>query len=429
MHGDRMQHPALRLATSLLLASWMLLLGAASCRDNQPTPEPYADDKASAPEQAAKAIMPTATAGAPHFAFPVPAQGEAPADWSELEKSLLPKDCGSCHPAQFADWSTTYHSKAYGPGLVGQFGGFNEASAASCYRCHAPLTEQQSKLPDAQGAYHPNPLLNEELRSHGVTCAVCHVRNNQRLGPPPKDGVERDMSVIPHDGFVIEEQYTKSEFCSYCHQFPDTWRSFNGKLLENTYNEWKASPQAAEGKQCQTCHMPDRRHLFRGIHDKETSAAGFTFEATAKRDDTGRVTASMSLKNTGVGHMAPTYTTPRIYLDLISATQDGQEMAPLGNAYVVGRQVILGTSNDREAFDTRIAPGDAARREFGGPVLQGTAMVIARVRVEPDYHYEGLFEGLLKNLKPGSEDHQKITAALAQAKANHYVLFEKRITL
>ncbi len=66
--------------------------------------------------------------------------------------------------------------------------------------------------------------------------------------------------------------FWKSDFCAVCHQFsPD--QAINGKLLENTVEGWRQSPQAAAGQTCQSCHMPSRRHLWRGIHDPDMVAA------------------------------------------------------------------------------------------------------------------------------------------------------------
>ena len=80
-----------------------------------------------------------------------------------------------------------------------------------------------------------------------------------------------------------------SEFCQSCHQFAPDGLALNGKLLENTYAEWKASRFAREGVQCQDCHMPDRRHLWRGIHDPAMVRSGLTIVA---RDGASRYRVS-----------------------------------------------------------------------------------------------------------------------------------------
>jgi hypothetical protein len=364
-----------------------------------------------------------------HWAWPMPPQGPAPEGWSELEGSLLPHSCGSCHPDQLRDWKGSFHAAAYSPGMIGQFGTFNDRTVQNCYRCHAPLHETQAKVADGEGVYHPNPDLDPALRSAGVSCAVCHVRRHQRHGPAPADGRKRDMETLPHGGFVIDEDFSRSEFCSFCHQFPPTWRSFNGKLLENTYNEWLASPAAAEGIQCQGCHMPDRRHLFLGIHDKEMTASAFDFAARIESRDGGVVRAVAELTNSGAGHMAPTYTTPRLLVDFLFLDEAGRTLGEASEPHIIQRRVILGTGNDHEAFDTRIAPGATARHELAQAPPAGAATLRARVRVEPDHHYEGLYVGLLPQLAEGSREHRQILEALATARANHYTLFETDLGL
>jgi len=48
------------------------------------------------------------------------------------------------------------------------------------------------------------------------------------------------------------ELHTKAEFCGMCH---DVNHPTNGLPLEATYTEWKNGPYAAQGIQCQDCHM------------------------------------------------------------------------------------------------------------------------------------------------------------------------------
>ncbi len=80
----------------------------------------------------------------------------------------------------------------------------------------------------------------------------------------------------------------------------------NGKLIENTYEEWKASPQAARGLTCQRCHMPGRRHLWRGIHDPETVRTGVNTGVSGISVAGGMLGARLSLTNTATGHFFPT---------------------------------------------------------------------------------------------------------------------------
>ncbi len=82
--------------------------------------------------------------------------------------------------------------------------------------------------------------------------------------------------------------------------------------LENTWAEWAASPQAREGETCQSCHMPDRRHLWRGIHDPEMVRGAVPVELVPVRATAGRADGELRIRSEGVGHAFPTYTTPRV---------------------------------------------------------------------------------------------------------------------
>ncbi len=366
-----------------------------------------------------------------HWERPTAPQGPAPAGWSALERSLLPKDCGTCHPAQLQDWSSALHSKAMGPGFVGQMIHNNDPSfTQGCYKCHAPLTEQLEQVGAGKGRWVKNSEYSAALNRAGVTCAVCHVRGWSVKGPPPKDGKPRDMSKIPHGGFVVDELFQSSKMCAACHQFPPTWRKIKGKLLEDTYNEWKASPAAAEGKTCQTCHMPDRRHLFRGIHDKEMTRSAFSFVAEARVDDTGAVVASAKLTNVGAGHKAPTYVTPRITIQFQQFDAAGQPVGKASKPTIIQWHVKLGGKDEGELFDTRLAPGKSIEARWNAPRHKDAVTVRALVHCIPDHYYEEFYrERLRKYYKKGGVPHRMLQQALKEAVARRFDVFDKRMPL
>src|SRR2546422_10124044 len=55
-----------------------------------------------------------------HWRRPLAPQGPRPARYSPLEASLEPEACGTCHPAQLADWKSSLHAGSMGPGVAGQ---------------------------------------------------------------------------------------------------------------------------------------------------------------------------------------------------------------------------------------------------------------------------------------------------------------------
>src|SRR5213593_933246 len=368
-----------------------------------------------------------------HWAVPLAAQGPPPARFTPLEASLAPEACGACHPAQLADWRTSLHSRSMGPGVAGQLVEMLESdprSALSCFTCHAPLAEQAPRVADGARA-RANPVYDAALGARGLVCAGCHVRAHQRFGPPRRDGSltpTAPSETLPHNGVTRAPAFLRSEFCQSCHQFTADGFALNGKLLENTYNEWKASRFAREGVQCQDCHMPERQHLWRGIHDADMVRSGLTITAAAgaaryRPGDVAVVT--LSVTSTRVGHAFPTYVTPRVVLSAELVDGAGQVLAGSRREKIVGREVALDLS--REAFDTRLRPGQsvilAYRMKVPGPGMRARLAVV----VEPDAFYVGFFETLLRQGAGRGEPH--IRKALEAARRSPLSVFERELPL
>src|SRR3989442_8955588 len=101
----------------------------------------------------------------------------------------------------------------------------------------------------------------------------------------------------------------------------------------NSYNEGKARRFAREGVQCQDCHMPERQHLWRGIHDADMVRSGLTITAAAgaARYRPGDVpVVTLSVTSTRVGHAFPTHVTPRVVLsaELVDGAGEGPARNP-----------------------------------------------------------------------------------------------------
>ncbi len=368
-----------------------------------------------------------------HWRPPLAPQGPPPARFSPLEASLHPEACGTCHSVQFADWRESTHAAATGPGLEGQLVEMFEGdprSALGCLTCHAPLAEQ-SPLVAEGNEVRPNPAHDGSLRAKGVPCAGCHVRGHQRFGPPRRDGSLASgvpRQTLPHNGVTRTPAFLKSEFCGSCHQFAPDGFALNSKLLENTYNEWKASRFAREGVQCQDCHMPERRHLWRGIHDADMVRSGLTITAAAgaaryRPGDIAVVT--LRVTSTRVGHAFPTYVTPRVVLSAELVDGAGQVLAGSRQEKIVGREVALDLS--REAFDTRLRPGQSVtlvyRMKVPGPGMRARLAVV----VEPDAFYVGFFETLLR--QGAGRGEPQIRQALETARRSPFSVFERELPL
>jgi hypothetical protein len=363
---------------------------------------------------------------AQHWRVPVPAQGEPPAGWAAITTSLRPEDCAVCHRKQFEQWRTSIHAAAYSPGLHGQllaWIGSDDATVASCHGCHAPLTEQLPRLPE-RPAGAPNPAFDPALRDAGVACAACHVRSWRRYGPPRRDGSTGPAPAgTPHDGAVRTAAFQASEFCGACHQFEEP--AANGKPLENTVAEWRASPAAARGETCQSCHMPDRAHLWRGIHDAESTrrAAALVWELEGAAAD-GGFRVRLGLRNVGAGHRLPTYVTPKI--DLVLSFEDAAGRRLATRTRRIGREVTFDGERWIESADTRLPPEGEEVLEWSGAAPAGSRFAHGLVRVLPDEFYRGFFADLLEGMDPADPAEPVLRAALRRTTESPYVLYERR---
>src|SRR2546429_3695359 len=157
-----------------------------------------------------------------HWRTPLSPQGAAPARFTPLEASLAPEACGTCHPAQLADWRTSLHAAAMGPGVSGQLVEMLESgpgSALSCSNCHAPLAEQAPRLADGARA-RANPVYDTALGAKGLVCAGCHVRGHARFGPPRRDGSlapTAPPATLPHTGVTPTPAFPPPQFCQSSH--------------------------------------------------------------------------------------------------------------------------------------------------------------------------------------------------------------------
>ena len=358
-----------------------------------------------------------------HWAQPIAPQGKPPKSFSTLEASLEPSACGTCHQRQWEDWKTSLHAHAMGPGVIGQLVDVHPTDISSlrdCTRCHAPLAEQEASLVKQLRGKKQADALHEQ----GLTCAACHVRKNVRYGPPPMTPKPGNKS--PHNGFVSTPAFEDGRFCATCHQFDKDGYALNGKPLENTYAEWQASPYAKQGRQCQSCHMPDRRHLWRGIHDPEMTRKGVTVETTPPTMNDGQVSARLTLTNSGTGHYFPTYVTPRVTMQIYQESADKQLIEGTLQEKIIARQVSLDLSE--ELADTRLAPGERRVLDYLAPRHPDAQATVVRVHVEPDYFYSGLYRSLLE-AEPDAKGANLLRAALKNSLESPYDLYVQRHSL
>jgi len=364
------------------------------------------------------AQMPSPFSAATYWPKSLEPQGAPPAQWSEAEKSLAPQDCGQCHTEQLAQWQSSRHARSISPGVLGQLLTFDAGDTAECLQCHAPLAEQRMAFEQARAGAQAGHDERLGLAAAGNSCGGCHLRLHHRFGPPERGtgAVGPGATPAAHDGVMRAQFFEQSEFCSHCHQFPAD-RAVNGKPLENTLVEWQASPQFLQGVTCQACHMPDRRHLWRGIHDPDTVRNGLTARTSANAER-----ARFEISNTGVGHAFPTYVTPAIIMHAVALDGAGAPLRDTERTHVIARRVRYGNDGWTEISDTRLMPLETAAIELP---WNGSDRIRVWLEVVPDdYYATAVYPDLLQTLPKDQEPSRLIAKAAADAAASKFSLFE-----
>lgn len=217
---------------------------------------------------------------APALASPLLPNGRTPVDVGASATSAV--ECAVCHPSESAAWRDSMHGRAWtDPTFRASFA---EARLQPwCANCHVPLPEQQQALRDHTAT---------ELLDEGITCVVCHLRDDRILTATVPTASGQDAHTMRYEPLLAE-----SSFCAGCHQFDNPVNDrlpvrYTSAPLQDTYEEWRASGVT---QTCQDCHLDG--HRFRGAHDTDLVRSALTVAVTG---DVARVTAGE------VGHHIPT---------------------------------------------------------------------------------------------------------------------------
>lgn len=238
-----------------------------------------------------------------------------------------------------------------------------------CANCHQPAYVGLAPT-------HTNFNDHQDPAKHGIGCDFCHRivdvdvsptgirRPNLVPGNPAVYGalpVKTTMLRTPGDPGLVLGPFDDTTFvnagmraghatilrssrlCAACHedngdtrnQDDDFNETYDGPASQLTYTEWLQSPYAAQGIECQDCHMPPtgstrlcdlvdiprdpsqvRSHRFEGTTPEFLHRA-LTLR-TASRVEGTTLTVDVDLTNTGAGHHVPTGVTIRNVLLVVS---------------------------------------------------------------------------------------------------------------
>lgn len=364
-----------------------------------------------------------------------------------LDQAL--RRCESCHAREHADWQSSLHAHAVGPGLTGQAFALSKTAYTSCLVCHAPLLQQQplrlSAIPkncehmgdfrhvveeyacaQQRGVVGRNPAYVVGAEQKGITCAGCHVRDGKIFGPPHSSDAEISTTGVAHR-VVRSDYFRQAAFCATCHQFAVN-PSAKHPPLENTYAEWRGSKWSELGVQCQSCHMPEGAHIWRGIHDRRQVEMGVGWDLRVS-SVSPTIAGDLVVENLSVGHSFPTYTTPRI--EAVVTLEDSTSGAILGKPqrFVLQRDISWDGSRFVERSDTRLRSGEqrSLSFSFASASSVGRAQTVRlRVTVFPDAYYDALYGNLLTRTDAKGEYRVMLNKAKQRSAATPYLLYEQR---
>jgi hypothetical protein len=274
------------------------------------------------------------------------------------EDFKTPEFCGSaCHADFYQQWKQAMMSQSYIHhwdeieyfGLAVPHAEKDDKVSEvkdGCNGCHAPISFVAGDTPP------PKPEMNSRA-NEGVSCEVCHSitgfegdtpYNFNYIMKPGKtkfSGREK-FEVSPAHEIIVTDLHRSGDFCGICHNEMSPY----GVWVKSTHLEWREGPYAAEGVQCQDCHMPKaesliaamgksypdaRQHLFHGAHDpgKVKGTIELRIHPDLDEAEPGEtIVFKVALFNQKTGHKFPTGSVEdRIVWLHVEATDAG------GNSY------------------------------------------------------------------------------------------------
>jgi len=277
-------------------------------------------------------------------------------------------NCGNCHEAIYKEWRSSGHGRsATNPRFLALYDGGDEKSwnlrrqhplgAGVCAACHAPT------FTDSSVDYDLGKVTG--IAAKGVHCDYCHKivdaptdklgtrfgRDGLKLLRPAQDDLltfgPLDDVVRPGESFGYSPLYKESRYCASCHE-----GVVFGVHVYGTYSEWRESPAAAKGQECQTCHMaptgvmtniaPGKGGIQRdpmtlgshGFPGGQTEMLRRCLDVAVTFAEEGKgVTATVEVNAKNVGHRVPTgFIDRNLVLVVEGFSKDEKPLAPVNGS-------------------------------------------------------------------------------------------------
>lgn len=307
--------------------------------------------------------------------------------------------CGGCHPRTLDQQLQSHHERAFtNPVFQAQY--FEivlprasrepelGAEARACTACHAPIAYSLSR-----GTARRDMITDPSMS--GVTCDVCHTIRGVD-GPEPQNGnylsSPTDLKLGPLQGsdnahHAFSPLQSRSELCGTCHEATN----HHGLRVKATYSEWRDSPAAKAGVQCQDCHMTRNglargaagadglvryTHRFPGAHSRAGVEGAVRLAVSPGRPAGARRLAfDVTVDATRAGHRLPTGSADLRLLWLEVTARAGERLITASLSGAEGPGTAGRTAEDAKALGKDVPPGSRIYRavfvdQAGQPTLQ-----------------------------------------------------------
>jgi Cytochrome c554 and c-prime len=340
---------------------------------------------------------------------------------------MPPEVCAGCHADKYKEWRGSMHALAFqDPVYQGELNkavqAIGDENARNCEGCHSPAGVISGEIKGA-GLEGLGPVARA-----GVSCDICHsvsgvshaqtptrLPENASLILSPEKQTEKGPVRVKRGPFPpspgcgagfheCQESplHLTAELCASCHQ--STHYDAHSPL-GSTYLEWKGSPYAQQGVQCQDCHMVDiktfqrvadtlerprreeYRHFFNGANFLMYSLG----EAAARKAGDEELASSFRHQYT----MAVERLQSAAEVDVLPVYRDGA----IAEVKVRVRNVRAGHSLPTHLTNIRQMWLEVTATDASGKVLMKSGGVAADGRLEPDTR-AFVSEGQDENFRP-----------------------------
>lgn len=215
--------------------------------------------------------------------------------------------CRSCHEEVWGEWESSHHQIAYRNPEVRKLS--DDFRTKECQACHLPR-------PVSITGYGKRTLARNTHPNEGVSCLTCH------LGAGGEILARADRPNAPCAPRASAE-LVGVVLCASCHN--QHW----------TTDQWEQTSYAAEGIECNDCHMPEasragargRQHGFAASHHVPTLRSAATMDVAVEGGE-----LVLRLENTGAGHNFPTEERSRA-VDMMVRFEPAEEAAEWSRAH------------------------------------------------------------------------------------------------